>query len=117
MKTLQEILDRIKLQKSQRKVIKDSIQQELEESKSYTDAKEEIANQKHKQSLVISSVMAGRVGDAEKIDRLSLSIKADNELIADVVLSMYINGTPFESEDGTKIEPRFKVTLKQPSLF
>lgn len=61
--------------------------------------------------------MASRSKDAERIDQLSLSIKNDNELIADIALSMYINGTKFEGEDGTKLEPRFKVTLKQPSLF
>ena len=115
MPDLKSLHDRLKASKRERreiqKVFKDDLahnaryQQIVEQQKSLKEEKKSIENQAWSQSS----------GDAEKVDRLTLDIKADKEMLADVAINMVSDHKPIEIIDETnqRWTPQFSVAMKK----
>lgn len=113
---LKEIHDKIKDQKRKRKDLKAIVKDSMASSVAYKDALEEVERAKEKLKRVRAAIMADLSDELQEIDKLTLSIKEDQVVLADVAISELMKGETVNIEDPDNeetLEPEFKVTFKK----
>ena len=115
MAQLQEIFDRIKEQKKEQRLLRESYKNTLANSASYQNTLEELDRLKEKKRNKEESVQAEMKSDFEKLDRLKLDIASDNEMMSDLAMNQLMSGKTVEITDeyGNRYEPRFSVKFKK----
>jgi sRNA-binding regulator protein Hfq len=112
---LKSIHQRIKDQKAKRKNLKEIVKNELTANKAYQDLLEEIAKLKEKKVKMESDAKVRLQTELQEIDKLTVSIKADEQMMSDIALSKYVKGETVELKDeqDTEYVPEFKVRFKK----
>src|SRR3989339_91518 len=114
MPTLQELHQRLQEKKAQRKDIKQSFQDQLRNSKRYMDIIEEMEKLRSEKKAIENEIL-NRDVDVEKLEELTVDIKTDVILLADVALNMYISNQSVEivDEQNARWVPLFTVRFKK----
>ena len=115
MAQLQEIFDRIKDQKKEQRILRESYKNALANSVSYQNTLEELDRLKEKKRSKEESIKAEMKSDFDKIERLKLDIASDNEMLSDLAMNQLMSGKTVEiiDEYGNRYEPQFSVKFKK----
>ena len=114
MPTLQELHQRLQEKKAQRKDIKQSFQDQLRNNKRYMEIIEEMEKLRSEKKAIENEIL-NRDVDVEKLEELTVDIKTDVILLADVALNMYISNQSVEivDEQNARWVPLFTVRFKK----
>lgn len=117
--SLKEIIDRMAEARHRRKEIKASINDVLQQSDTYRKTLDDLNALKAKKAEHETQVMATFPMESQELEKISASLKADAQLLADVALTMYTKGetiTIEDAENGIKYEPVFRLSFKKEQL-
>lgn len=117
--SLKEILDRMAEARHRRKEIKASINDVLQQSDTYRKTIDDLNALKAKKAEHEHQVMGTFPMESQELEKISASLKADAQLLADVALTMYTKGetiTIEDAENGIKYEPVFRLSFKKEQL-
>ena len=119
MQNLKEIFDRIQNAKADRKKKKQALTDVLLQSKPWIEARDKAEAARALMKNGEMEILAPYLKQKEEIEKLSLSIKDDQQLLSDIVLSQMMKGETVAVEDDLdrKWEPEIKVSFKQAKLF
>lgn len=96
-------------------ILKRSLKDQLEGLAAFKEITDqlEVLNQKKKQ--LVASVMDDNQKEIEEIDKLTLDLKDQKQLVSDVALKDYLAGNKVElvKEDGHILEPIFSVKFRK----
>lgn len=114
MQSLEEIYNRLKQKKRERKDMMDSARDALHNDASYQELLNEVEEIKIKLKQKKNEVM-DEVIDRGKLEELTQDIKTDIELLTDIALSKFVAGEPVEIMDdmNVRLVPEFKVNFKK----
>lgn len=112
---LKHVHQRIKESKRKRKDLKEIVKNELTSSKAYQELLEQITELKAKKARMEAQANERLKTELEEIEKVTVSIKADQQLMSDIALSKFMKGETIElvDENDTKYEPVWKVTFKK----
>lgn len=116
---LKEALINLAKTKQERKDLKKIIVGVFEQSQSYRETMDQLAQIKAKKGQLEAEMMAGMPTEQEKLETLDQEIKSASELVSDMALSLYMKGESVEIETGgAKYEPKIKISFtRQLTLF
>lgn len=114
MQSLEEIYNRLKQKKDQRRELKGSFQDELKNNARYQEIIAKMNELKAEKKSIENEIFAQGV-DKAKLEELMLDIKTDIELLTDIVLTKFIAQEPVEIVDdmNNRWSPAFKVQFKK----
>lgn len=108
---LQLVFNEVDEKRNKLAILKRSLKDQLESLADYQSITDEleVLNQKKKQ--LIANVMSDNKKEVEEIDKLTLDLKSQKQLISDVALKDYLAGKKIEivKPDGAIMEPVFSV--------
>lgn len=112
---LKHVHQRLKESKRKRKDLKEIVKNELTSSKQYQELLEQITELKAKKARMEAQANDRLKTELEEIEKVTVSIKADQQLMSDIALSKFMKGETIElvDENDTKYEPVWKVTFKK----
>lgn len=115
MVQLQLVYTKADEQKNQLAILKHSIKDQLESLQEYQEVIEDLEALRLKKKKIIENVLADNKKDVDEIDRLTLDLKSQKQLISDVALKDYLEGRKVEvvKADGAILEPIFSVKFKK----
>ena len=115
MQDLNEIHQRIRETKKEKKQLSNMYRDALTQSKSYQEVVDQIAALKIKKAQIETAIRTEFSSELEKQERLKESLKADTELMSDVALTKFMKGETVEvvDENNVKYEPVIKVAFKK----
>lgn len=115
MSKLQEIYNRIRASKAERKKVNVIFKDVLAQSKPYQDVLEELKDLKEKKLRIETEIRADFAKELEKLEKIALDMKSDEMLLTDVALTMLMKGQNIEltDEHDQKYEPVFKINFKK----
>jgi hypothetical protein len=115
MPDIQEIFDRIREKKGEKKKINESFRDALAGSKPYQDVIEEVKRLKEKKKSMENEIKREFEKDLEKLDEIKIDIQTDNILLSDLALNALVKGETVEIKDeyDTKYEPVFNVKFRK----
>ena len=116
MPELQDVFNRVKEKKQERKKLKSVYADALSTSKPYQDVLEELNTLKAKKQGMEAEIKAQFVSELEAMDRIKADIDADNQLMTDIALTTMMKGETVELKDpetDTPYEPVFSVRFKK----
>lgn len=114
MQSLEEIYNRLKQKKKERKDLMDSARDALHNDTTYqellTQVDEIKISLKQKKNEIMDEVI-----DRSKLEELTVDIKTDIELLTDIALTKFVAGEAVEILDDMNIRlvPEFKVNFKK----
>ena len=100
--------------KAKRRDIQNRIKEGLENSKAYTDAKEELDRAKNKLNAIKVGIMTEYFREEDDLDATKKEIKEQQALLTDIAITNLVKGQDniIESDEET-LEPVYKVTFKR----
>lgn len=112
---LQELHNELREMKEERKKLKQVLKDELTHQPRYAELIEEILVLKTEKSQIEGHVRESAPKDAQRIDDLDEEIKASEELMSDMALSLIMSNTSVELKDKyeNKYLPLIKVAFKK----
>ncbi|MFZ2803774.1 MAG: hypothetical protein WA001_00980 [Patescibacteria group bacterium] len=115
MPELKEVFDRVNATRKEKKDINDTFREALSQSKPYQDVLDELRTLKAKEQQLKTAIRQDFVQEMEKIERLTMSIKGDIEMLSDMALTKMMKGETVEITDDFDVayQPVFKVTFKK----
>jgi predicted transcriptional regulator len=115
MAHLQEIFDRVKGYKKEKREISESYRDALNNSQAYQNALDELKKLKAKKKNIEQRMQEECSNEYSKIKKLKKEIIDDNQRLSDLALSHIMRGERIEIKDGfnNKYEPVFKVIFKK----
>ena len=115
MQDLNEIHQRIRETKKEKKQLSNMYRDALTQSKSYQEVVDQIAALKIKKAQIETAIRSEFSSELEKQERLKENLKADTELMSDVALTKFMKGETVEvvDENNVKYEPVIKVAFKK----
>lgn len=115
MPELQEIFNRVKTKKHEKKQINESLRDALANSKPYQDMVEEFNRLKDKKKSLESEIKREFENDLAKIEQIKTDIQTDIQLMSDLALNSLMKGETVEVTDefDVKYEPLFTVKFKK----
>ncbi len=115
MPELNEVLQRMRKTREEKKKIKEMFKESLDQSKTYQETREQLETLKAKKVQIETEVRGEFLKEMEQMDRLTTDLKSDAELLSDLALTKFMKGESIEvtDENDVKYEPVFKVTFKK----
>ncbi len=115
MSNLKEIMQRIREQKKEKKRINDMYRDVLSQSKPHAEAVEKIKELVAKKKRLEAEIRQDFSSEFEKSDKLTISLKADAQLLSDMALTKFMKGENIEvtDENDVKYDPIIKITFKK----
>ncbi len=115
MQQLQDIFNRIRETKKEQKVIRDQFKDALANSGEYAKIKEDLDRMRLRKKQIENQVREEFGSDFEKLDKLSLDVKTDNEMLSDIALNQLVKGeeVAIVDEAAHRYEPIFSVRFKK----
>lgn len=115
MTELQEIYVRLKQSRHDKKKANEVFRDVLTQSKPHQEVLEQLKALKAKKAQLEHDIRADFSKEEEEIERLTLDIKTDAQLLSDVALTKLMKGETIEitDENEVKYEPVFKVAFKK----
>ncbi len=116
MKDIQNIFDRLKEKKQERKKLKEAYVDAISNSKSYQDVVVLLRDLKSKKNAMEAEIWSQFADDLEKIERMKVDIEADTQALSDLALTTLMRGETVEvkdSETDIAYEPIFTVRFKR----
>lgn len=112
---LKELHGRLRSKKLEASEIKKAFKDELANNPHYQQLTEQMAMLREEKKSIENQTWASASADAQKLDLLTLDIKADKEQLADVALDMYAKGETVEiiDEYNRRWDPKFSVAFKK----
>ena len=117
MPTINDVLQRIREQKKEKKKISEAYRDVLAQSKPYQDALEKLKEARTKKAKIEAEIRQEFAAEFEKVEKITQSLKADTQLLTDLALNKFMKGESIEvtDENDVKYEPVFKVAFKKQS--
>lgn len=114
MSQLNEIYQRILVNKKRQKEIRQMLTDELSHNPRYKEISEEMATLREEKKGIEQQVRA-QSSDAQELEELKIEIDTDQELLADVALNMFMKEETVEiiDEYDQTWHPVFKVAFKK----
>ncbi len=114
MQSLEEVYNRLKIKKAERKDLKESFRDELRNHTRHAELTEQIEKLKMEKKAIENEILS-REMDRAKLEEVSLDIKTDTELLTDIVLNKFLASEPVEIVDEIQVRwvPAFKVSFKK----
>lgn len=114
MQSHEEIYNRLKVKKAERRDLKESVRNELEQNKRYQEILDQMAELRTEKKAIENDVMNQAI-DRGKLDELAVDIKTDTELLSDVVLNKILANEACEIVDEMNVTwvPLFSVKFKK----
>ncbi len=116
MPELQEVFDRVKGKKQERRKLKSTYADALATSKPYQDVVEQLKDLKAKKQGIEAEIQAQFESEMQEMERIKADIEADNQLLSDLALTTLMRGETVEVKDAetdTAYEPVFSVRFKK----
>lgn len=115
MSQLEEVYIRLTESKARASEIKKMLTDELTHHPKHAELKDKIKELRIEIKAIENDVHSATQSEMDEYDQLKSEIMADTELLADIVLNMYISGEPVEIVDqhNEKWFPKFKVAFKK----
>lgn len=112
---LKSVHQRVKEAKKKRQDLKTIVKDELASNKQYQEILEQIADLKARKAKIEAAAKERLQSEMEEIDKLTVSIKADQQLMSDIAVTKFMKGETVELKDDqdAEYEPIFKVTFKR----
>lgn len=113
---LGEVYRELQTAKNERKELKAAFREELEHNERYQEIKEQLDVLKAEKKSIENDVYAASPGDTQRIDDLSLEVKASEELLSDLAFNLLMSNQTVEIQDEEKqirYIPKFKVTFQK----
>lgn len=112
---LQEIHNELREMRDERKKLKQTLKDELTHQPRHAELVEEILVLKTEKSQIEGHVREAAPKDAQRIDDLDAEIKASEELMSDMALSLIMKNESVELQDKyeNKYVPLIKVAFKK----
>lgn len=117
MADIQEVFQRIKQTKQEKKKLSDVYRDALAASGQYKHTVDQIAELQQKKKQIEASILVDFTSEMSKLDGLKLNIKGDQQLLSDMVLNKFMKGetVTLTDEYEQKYEPSFQVRFKKAS--
>lgn len=114
MQNHEEIYNRIKVKKAEKRDLNESVRNELEQHARYQEILDKMAELRTEKKAIENDVMNQAI-DRSKLDELALDIKTDTELLSDVVLNKILANETCEIVDEMNVTwvPLFSVRFKK----
>ena len=114
MQNHEEIYNRLKVKKAERRDLKESVSNELEQHKRYQEILDQMAELRTEKKAIENDVMNQAI-DRSKLEELAVDIKTDSELLSDVVLNKIMANESCEIIDEMNVTwvPLFSVKFKK----
>ncbi|MFA5946114.1 MAG: hypothetical protein WC802_04375 [Patescibacteria group bacterium] len=114
MQSLEEVYNRLKIKKAERKDLKESFRDELRNHARHEELTEQINKLKLEKKAIENEILS-REMDRAKLEEVSLDIKTDIELLTDIVLNKFLASEPVEVVDEIQVRwvPKFRVTFEK----
>lgn len=114
MSKLEEIYTRLEANKKRRKEINKMLKDELSHSSRYQEIQDEIKVLREEKKGIEQDVRAG-AREFQELEDIKLEMQTDQELLADMVLNMYVKNENVEIKDeyDQTWYPVFKVGFKK----
>ena len=115
MPDIQEVFNRIREKKTEKKKINESLRDAFANSKPYQDLTEELKRLKEKKKSMENEIRRDFEKDMAKLDEIKIDIESDNVLLSDLALNALVKGESVEIKDeyDTKYEPVFNVKFRK----
>jgi hypothetical protein len=112
---LQEIFDRIKGYKKEKREISEAYRDALNNSEAYQNTLDELKRSKAKKKSIEERIQSECSNEYSKIKRLKKEIAEDSQRMSDLAIRHMMNKESVEITDGfnNKYEPVIKVTFKK----
>jgi len=112
---LQELLNEIRTKKNRKKELSKSFKDELAQHERYTALKEEMDTLKAEKKSIENSVREGSPKESAELEDLSTEIKADEELLSDMAMSLIMKNESVElvDENQSRYVPVLSVKFKK----
>jgi len=114
MPKLEEVYARLEKNKKRKKEISKMVSDELSHDARYKEIKEELGALREEKKAIEQTVRAG-TSDFAEFEELGAEIQADQEILSDLALNMYIKDETVEIKDeyDQTWYPTFKVAFKK----
>ncbi|PIP61009.1 hypothetical protein COX00_00145 [Candidatus Uhrbacteria bacterium CG22_combo_CG10-13_8_21_14_all_47_17] len=115
MNDLKEIYDRMRTKRDEKKKVNEVFRDVLAQSTPYQEVLDELKAVKIKKVQIETELRGQFSQEMEQLERLTLDLKTDAEMLSDMALTKLMKGETIEivDENDTKFEPVFKVTFKK----
>lgn len=115
MSDLKEILLRIRQTEQEKKKLREVFRDILAQSKSYQELLDQWKALKVKKIQLETALYSDCAKEREQVEKFTLSIKDDAQLLSDLALTKMMKGETIEITDDNdvKYEPVFKVSFKK----
>ncbi|MFA5396184.1 MAG: hypothetical protein WC346_09280 [Methanogenium sp.] len=119
MQHLEEILNRVREQKSKLKELQKSVRDHLESDAEYLKLRDEFKALSEKKKSTVSSLLESIPELSSEVEALRNSIKEDSQLASDIAVTKYASGESVHFTDKSKnVEfiPKFTVSYQMKLL-
>ncbi len=115
MQDLQQILQRMREKKKEKRNLAAALRDALAHSKQYQDILEQLKTLKAKKLQYERSAHEEFRKELEQSERLKEDLKSDAQVLSDMALTKYIKGESIQVKDENDVtyDPVFKVTFKK----
>lgn len=115
MPSLEEVYARIRAKKNEKSEIQKAFKDELANNPRHKQVSDQLKTLKEEKKSIENQAWASASQDAQKLDLLTLDIKSDTEMLADLALNKYASGETVEIVDEMNVRwlPKFSVSFKK----
>ncbi len=115
MVSVQEIFNRVKINKKEQKELRQSWRDALESTVSYKEATEELKKFKEKKKKIEDAVRSDFKPEFDRLEELKTNLESDLLLLNDAALTKLLKGEMVQvvDENEQKYEPVFSVRFKK----
>lgn len=114
MQNLQEIHRRLEELKKRRRELNRMFKDELEQNEEYKKIVDDLRVLREKKKSIENAAKAACFSEMDELDRIKEQVASDNEMLADVALTMYAEGKTVEIvADDARYVPQFSVKFKK----
>ncbi len=115
MKDIQKVFEQIQQIKKEQKTLKAVYKDSLNSDPEYKRISDELAAIKAKKKKIEENAKASMGADHEKLERLTIDLKAAKELLNDIAVSSLMSGKSIELKDEQEniYEPIYTVSFKK----
>ncbi len=112
---LQELHTELRAKKDERKKLKQAIKDELKHHSRYAEVVDEMGTMREEKKSIENQVRESVPQDAARLDDLDVEIKADEELMSDLAMSLIMKNESIELRDEyeNKYHALMKVIFKK----
>lgn len=115
MKDIQEIFNRIQVNKKKLKELKSVYKDALETTPGYKDLVEDVKIAREKKKRMEAEVKQEMTSEFDDIERIKIDIASDQQMMTDIAMSQFMKGEPVEilDEYENTYEPEFSIKFKK----